>query len=156
MELLNIIASKFNASNVELLNKGWSDDTKYILTINNERYLLRLSNISLYDSKKRQYKYLKEIAKLDIYCSKIIDFGTIDNYLYMLFTYLEGKPAEEVLKNETNNLSAYSLGVNAGKYLKQIHSIKIIDYEPSIYDRFNNKLIKNLLLLYFALKHESK
>ena len=147
MELLNIIASKFNASNVELLNKGWSDDIKYILTINNERFLLRLSNISLYESKKRQYEYLKEIAKLDIYCSKIIDFGTIENYVYMLFTYLEGRPAEEVLKNETNKLSAYNLGVIAGQYLKQIHSIKISDDEPSIYDRFNNKLIKKIKAL---------
>ena len=93
---------KFNATNIEKLDKGWSKDVKYILTIQNEKYLLRLTDINEYEEKNKQYEYLKEISKLDIYCSKVISFGTIDDYVYMLFTYLEGTSAEEILINESS------------------------------------------------------
>ena len=142
---------KFNATNIEKLDKGWSKDVKYIMTIHDDKYLLRLTDINEYEEKKKQYEYLKQIAKLDIYCSKVISFGTIENYVYMLFTYLEGTSAEEILVNDSNyenkNLSGYALGYIAGTYLKKIHSVKIKDNGISIYDRFNEKLKRKIQAL---------
>ena len=48
---------------IEKLDKGWSKDVKYILTIHDEKYLLRLTDINEYEEKKKQYEYLKQIAK---------------------------------------------------------------------------------------------
>lgn len=40
-------------SDKEVINKGWSRDKKYCITDENwKRYLLRVSDISEYDSKK--------------------------------------------------------------------------------------------------------
>ena len=55
MKFLNDIIEKYNISFVEPLTKGWSKDKKYILFSQDKKYLLRLSNISLYNKKKEQF-----------------------------------------------------------------------------------------------------
>ena len=50
---LKTIKCSGNFKNIKPLNKGWSKDKKYIITNkDNSKYLLRISDISLYEKKK--------------------------------------------------------------------------------------------------------
>ena len=48
LNLNNIIELK-NVQSFKPLDKGWSKDKKYIITTDKEKYLLRISDISLYE-----------------------------------------------------------------------------------------------------------
>ena len=61
MKLFQDIIEKYNIKSVVPLTKGWSKDKKYILTSDDKRYLLRVSDISLYEKKKEQ-EYHGEIV----------------------------------------------------------------------------------------------
>ena len=93
---------KFNSiKNIVQLSKGWSKDQKYILEdTNGSRFLLRVSDKSLYEIKKKQFDFIKKIEELNIYCSKLIEFGYLkDERVYMIFSYLEGVDGTEALKD---------------------------------------------------------
>ena len=84
LDLNNIIELK-NVQSFKPLNKGWSKDKKYIVTTDKEKYLLRISDISLFEKKKEQFELLKKLEKLDINCSRPIAFGKIDDqHIYMI------------------------------------------------------------------------
>ena len=58
---LNNIVELNNVKSIEALNKGWSRDKKYIITTDKDKYLLRISDISLYEKKKnRRYDFKRK------------------------------------------------------------------------------------------------
>lgn len=129
---------------IEPLNKGWSKDIKYHIYTKDNEYLLRISDISLYDKKKRQFELLKEVDKLNINTSKPIDFGILnDNKIYMLLTWLEGKPASEYVKTLSDE-DAYMLGIEAGSILKKLHSINIPNDEKAWWDKYKDKIERKI------------
>jgi serine/threonine-protein kinase len=75
-----------NFKEIVPLNKGWSKDKKYIITNNdNSKYLLRISDISLYEKKKEQFELLKKVEQLNINASRPIEFGILnDTQIYMV------------------------------------------------------------------------
>lgn len=91
-----------------MLNQGWSNDCKYYIEdIQQQKFILRISDISLYDTKLAQYNYLKEINKLNINAPVPIEFGTFDNQVYMLLSWVHGDDALEVIPtlDEKANMS---------------------------------------------------
>lgn len=141
------IIEKYNINFVEPLNKGWSKDKKYILTNDSNKYLLRVSSPSLYTKKKEQYELLKKIESLDIYCSRAIEFGTLeDGNVYILLSYLEGQSAEDVLPNLSNE-EAYLLGIEAGKALQKLHSIPIKILNTSWKEKYYEKMPRKIKAL---------
>lgn len=114
-----------NFSKVELLEKGWSNDTKYYIEDkNNNKFLLRLSDVSLYDKKQFEFNLLKEVEKIGIGMPRPIEFGVIDNFVYLLLSWVDGIDAEKVILS-LDEKTQYFLAVKAGKILREIHSIKI-------------------------------
>lgn len=114
-------------NSIEKLTKGWSSDIKYkITTADNLVLLLRISDMSAYDAKKKEYEVIKKYAQQGIPMSMPIDFGVCnDNQnVYMLLTWVEGADLEEVLPTLTEE-EQYQLGWQAGKILKKIHSIEV-------------------------------
>ena len=112
---------------VEKITKGWSSDEKYkIVTDDGQTLLLRISDISAYDYKKKEYEIVEKYSKLGFAMSSPIDFGICNEgkNCYMLLTYVEGKDLEEALP-ELSEKEQYLLGREAGKILRKIHSIPI-------------------------------
>ena len=102
---------------VEPLLKGWSDDKKYIAYTDDFKYLLRVSDLSLYNKRLEQFNLLKEVEKLNLNTPKPISFGKLnDTEVYMLLSYVEGVPAQEYILNVTDD-EAYKLGIEAGNIL---------------------------------------
>ena len=147
MKKIQGIINKYNINFVEPLNKGWSRDKKYILTSETNKYLLRVSDSSLYNKKKEQYELLKRIEELDIYCSRAVDFGTLeDGSVFMVLTYLEGESAEDVLPSLSDE-EAYKLGIEAGKVLKKLHIIPIEVQEKSWWEKYKEKMPRKIKAL---------
>ena len=120
---------------------------KYILTSKDKKYLLRLSNISLYNKKKEQFELLKKIEKLDINCSRPVEFGKLDEEnIYMILTYLEGESCEDVLPRLTNE-EAYKLGIEAGQVLQKLHNIPVDTSNMSWKEKYKEKIPRKIKAL---------
>lgn len=130
------------------LTKGWSKDQKYILTSSDKNhFLLRISDKKLYDKKKKQFEALKHLEKLNIYCSRPLEFGTLTNGdVYILLSYLEGIDGKEAIKALTDE-KAYLLGIEAGQALKKLHSIEIPKQEDSWWEKYEIKVEKRITKL---------
>lgn len=110
---------------VQPISKGWSYDEKYYIeTSDGQKLLLRLSDKATYETKKTEFKYLKEIAKKNILMTKPIDFGMCEEgeKVFLLFSWVEGKDAEEIIPYLSKK-EQYRLGYQAGQILQKIHAV---------------------------------
>ena len=125
-ELKNIF-NKYEIIKCEPLTKGFSKDKKYIVEDSKGvKYILRISDVSVFEKRKNQFQILKQLNNLNVYCSKPIDFGMIDdNNCYTLLSWIDGIDAREAIKNMSDKES-YLLGIEAGIILKKIHNLDII------------------------------
>lgn len=126
------------------INKGWSADNKYLIKDdNNNKYLLRISSIDQYDKKLIEFNYLKKLEKIGLSMCKPIEFGTCDDGVYIILSWIEGVDAQEYILNLSNK-EQYEYGIIAGKELLKIHSLKapsnIFDWE----EKFNKKIDRKI------------
>lgn len=146
---LNNIPQFSSWVSIEPLNKGWSKDKKFIVTDkNSNKFVLRISNISTYEKREKQFNLLKLLKPLNLNCPKPIAFEKLnDDEIYMLITYLEGVPASKYVRVASDEES-YSLGVEAGKILKTIHNLSktdITEYpKQSWYEKYIEKIEKKI------------
>lgn len=112
---------------IVLIEKGYSMDKKYLVTTDlGEHLLLRISNVSEYDIKKKEYDIIRKFAKLGFIMSEPHSFGICNNgnSVYMILSWVEGKDLEDEL-GKLSEQQQYLLGRQAGKILKEIHSISV-------------------------------
>ena len=129
---------------VELLNKGWSTDKKYIVkTKSGENLLLRISDSEAFEQKKKEYEIICKYAKLGFEMSKPVAFGLCDNeeHIYMLLTWVEGEDLEEALPKLSKE-EQYELGRSAGRILRQIHSIPVAQEDIPTQTKKAKKLLQ--------------
>ncbi|MBR3863861.1 MAG: phosphotransferase [Clostridia bacterium] len=139
------IIKKYGVVKYEKLNKGWSRDTKLILTDKKEnKYLLRISNGELFEKKKEQFELLQRLKALEINCSKPIEFGRLsDGRVYTLLSWLEGISAEESV-SKMSDLQAYNIGVEGGKALKELHKIPVKLPDTTWWQKYSAKIPKKI------------
>ena len=107
----------------EKINNGWSTDIKYLIKDdNNNKYLLRISSIDQYDKKLIEFNYLKKLEEIGLSMCKPIEFGTCDDGVYIILSWIEGVDAQEYILNLSNK-EQYEYGIIAGKELLKIHSL---------------------------------
>ncbi len=107
----------------EPINKGWSSDKKYCVTDKNgTRYLLRVSDIAEYDKKKSEFDMMKQVAALGVPMCQPIEFGTCDEGVYSIQSWIDGEDAEEIIPI-LSDTEQYVYGLEAGRILRKIHSI---------------------------------
>lgn len=126
---------------IKPINKGWSSDKKYYIeTVMNERMLLRIADISVYDKKKSEFEMMKRTAECGVPMSQPVDFGICDNgkSVYSLLTWCDGEDAEIVLPKMTET-EQYELGVKSGQILREIHHIPAPDVQEQWETLFNRK-----------------
>lgn len=128
---LSDIAGSQNWLQVKKINKGWSSDQKYLITANDgEQLLLRISDISQHDQKKKEYEMIVKFSSLGFPMSFPRAFGICNEgkSIYMLLTWVEGVDLESAL-TELSEEEQYRLGRKAGEILKKIHSISVPEAE---------------------------
>lgn len=129
---------------VEKIDKGWSNDIKYmVITEYEEKLLLRISDISKFEAKKKEYKIISKFSKQGFKMSMPVEFGTCNNAqnVYILLTWLDGSDLEQALPMLSEN-EQYNIGFGAGKILKNLHSIRVDEIDIPHETRLNKKMLQ--------------
>ena len=131
---------------VDLVPKGWFRDAKYYIeTDQNEKLLLRISDISEYQRKEMEYEALRKLDGCSILMSRPVAFGTCNagNSVFMITTWIDGIAAEEALPRLTPR-KQYDLGCVAGRALKELHKVPAPEGQPDWAERFSRKIDRNI------------
>lgn len=129
----------------ELITKGWSSDRKYCVTDElGTRYLLRVSDIEQYDKKLAEFNFMKQVASLGVPMCKPVEFGTLEDGVYSIQSWIDGEDAEEVMLRYSED-KQYAYGVDAGCILKRIHSIPTPADAEDWEIRFNRKIDRKIM-----------
>lgn len=129
---------------IEEIKQGWSKDEKYRITTKDGRHLLlRLSELSTFEKRKKQFALLKEIKRQSIKANEPIAFGECDGKVFMLLTYLEGTDARMAILH-LSSFEQYNMGIKAGEILKKLHALPVEDALPSWKERYQNKIFKKI------------
>ena len=84
--------------NFESITKGWSEDKKYcVTTADGIKYLLRITPISRYETRKSLFAMLEQVAALGIPMCVPVEFGTCDDGVYSIQSWIDGEDLETVL-----------------------------------------------------------
>lgn len=126
------------------VNKGWSKDKKYCVTDEKgNKFLLRVSPLEQYDSKKLEFELMEKVAALGVPMCMPLEFGTNDEGVYSIQTWIDGTDAEEILQ-ELSCEEQYDYGFESGKFLQKIHSIPAPKETEDWEERFNRKADRNI------------
>jgi aminoglycoside phosphotransferase (APT) family kinase protein len=132
---------------IKKINEGWSADSKfYIEDYEGNKLLLRISDISDYCNKLKEFEFIKKCNTLGFSMSQEIeiDICNNENNVYMLLTWVEGYSLNNVISDFTDN-EQYELGLQAGRILNAIHSLKMEPTDNFIeYDK-KDKMLANLI-----------
>lgn len=124
----------------EPILKGWSGDQKYCVTDENgKKYLLRISDITQQDRKKREFEMMRQVAALGVPMCLPLELGICSEGVYSLQSWIEGQDAETVIAS-LSDTEQYAYGLEAGKILKKIHSIPAPESQEDWETRFNRKM----------------
>ena len=123
----------------EPITKGWSEDKKYCVTIKDgTKYLLRISPISRYEMRKFLFAMMEQVAALDIPMCTPVEFGTCDDGVYVLHSWIYGEDLRDIMP-KLSDTEQYILGLKSGDILRKMHSIPAPDTQEEWESRFNKK-----------------
>lgn len=126
------------------IEKGWSADKKYcITTADGTKYLLRVTPREKSAGREEMFQMTRKAAALGIPMPRPIEFGVCDEGVYIIETWVDGQDAEENIPCLPAP-EQYSLGLDAGRILKKIHSLPAPDTQPDWAIRFSGKIDRNI------------
>ena len=121
----------------EPINKGWSSDKKYCVTDENgTQYLLRVSDMAQHETKQSEFNMMKQVASFGVPMCQPIEFGTCEDGVYSIQSWIDGEDAEQVMSSYSDT-EQYVYGLEAGRILRKIHSIPAPATQEDWEIRFN-------------------
>ena len=141
------------------IKKGWSGDKKYCVTDTaGTRYLLRITPLSRYETRKSLFSMMQTVASLDVPMCAPIEFGTcrkqlisvkassgnpgsadfIEEGVYSIQSWIDGDDLETLLPHLTET-EQYVLGLKSGEIIRKIHQIPAPEDQEEWAARFNRK-----------------
>lgn len=128
----------------EPIAKGWSGDQKYCVTAEDgTKYLLRISPLEQYERKKNEFERMQCAAALGIPMCLPVEFGTCKEGIYSLQSWIDGADAEKIVPT-LSDTEQYVYGLEAGRILRQIHSVPVPKPQEDWEIRFNRKLDRKI------------
>jgi len=109
-----------NMKSAEIIEGGFSDDVKLLVTVGDERYLVRRSDKSVFLKKEQEFMMLRRLESLGIEAPKAFGLHVDDRYVYLVLSYLEGEDGTRLLPKIAKD-SQYALGQDAGRWLARLH-----------------------------------
>ena len=123
-ELKSLLNSDFKYKKIQA---GFSTDIKYKLICTNNMYLLRMSNLDMYENRFAEFQIMESLSKIGVKCNKPVHFNKFEEVspkiCYSLFHFIDGVDAESALGKNSNKVQ-YNIGLEAGRDLKKINSLK--------------------------------
>ncbi len=128
------------------IEKGWSGDRKFCaLDAQGRKYLLRISPLEQYERKKEECALSQKVAALHVPMCRPIAFGTCEEGVYAIQSWIDGVDAEEMLPSFAKE-TQYAYGAEAGCILKIIHQIPAPENLESWEIRFDRKIDRKLAM----------
>jgi aminoglycoside phosphotransferase (APT) family kinase protein len=125
------------------INKGWSNDDKYHVKTKGKDYLLRISPLDMLPVIKRLADITRKLEGLGVPISKPVEITEKDNCIHGLYSWVQGVDMIDVISTYSKK-DQYKYGIDAGAYLKLIHTIKAPDFIEPWDLRFNRKIDRNI------------
>lgn len=123
-----------------LIEKGWSCDKKYCaVTEDGTKYLLRITPTEKSSTRHEMFRMQQQVAELGVPICEPLEFGTCDEGIYMIQTWIDGNDAEDFIINLSDE-DTYNYGVKSGEILKVIHSIPAPLEQENWESRFNKRI----------------
>lgn len=102
----------------EPIDKGWSSDKKYCITTDNgEKFLMRVTPKENSANHVNMFRILQQVATLGVSMCKPIELGKYDENVYTIYTWIDGKDAEEIIPFLEES-EQYNYGLDVGKSLR--------------------------------------
>jgi aminoglycoside phosphotransferase (APT) family kinase protein len=138
IDLLAIVPELLDCIRLELIQKGYSSDSKYIAYDRDDQplYLLRTYTLEEEARKQQEFHVLEQMRDQDVLCSWPITIGVLQDHAmgYMLLSYIDGGDATDELPLLSES-EQYEIGLQAGAELQKIHQIHAPDIIEPWYDR---------------------
>src|SRR5450759_5108896 len=101
------------------------------------------------------FRMMQRVATLGVPMCKPVEFGTCDEGVYALHTWIYGEDAEDVIPT-LSDTEQYTYGLEAGRILKTIHSIPAPATQEDWETRFNRKIDRKIQMYNdFPIKYEN-
>jgi len=124
---------------IEYIAKGWSEDKKYCVTTSaGVKYLLRITHISRYETRKSLFAMLEQVAALGIPMCTPVEFGTCKDGVYSIQSWIYGEDLETVMPTFSET-KQYILGLKSGEIVRRMHSIPAPVTQEDWETHFNRK-----------------
>ena len=128
------------------IEKGWSSDRKYrVKTAEGEDFLLRITPKEKEDGCTALNRLMQRVAELDVSVSRTAAFGTCDEGIYSLQTWVNGEDAGDVLPM-LPDIEQYMHGLTAGRILRKLHTLPAPEDIPDWATRFNQKIDRKIAM----------
>jgi aminoglycoside phosphotransferase (APT) family kinase protein len=128
---------------LEKIERGWSEDVKYIITCPKGKYLLRVTDIRLLSKKAKEISVIELVGTLNINTPKFIEMQTLEDMVLMVLTFIEGEDAIKVIPT-LPTATQYRLGYASGKILWSIHHLTHNLVQESDFLKTKNKILDRL------------
>lgn len=128
----------------EAVEKGWSGDGKYcVADAKGNRYLLRTAPIAQARQKKDEFYWMQQAEQTGIPMCRPLYLTETETEIHTLHSWIDGDDAENIIPTLPAS-KQFSYGLQAGKYLKSIHSIPAPESIPEWEGRFNAKIDRKI------------
>ena len=140
---LNKFADLIPVESLEKIDRGWSEDVKYIITCRKGKFLLKVSDISYLKRKAKEISVIELVSTLGVNTPQFIEMQTLEDMILMVLTYIEGKDAIHVIPTLPTP-TQYRLGHAAGRLLWQIHHLTHNLYQESDFTKMKTKILDRI------------
>lgn len=125
---------------LEKVDKGWSKDQKFCaVKADGSKSLIRISPMAQYEGKKAEFEMMRRADAAGVNMCRAIELGTCPEGVYSIQSWIEGRELEEVLPL-LSEAQRYAYGMEAGRILRNIHSLPILVQLEPWESRFNRKM----------------
>ena len=125
----------------ELISKGYSEEVKYKV-IADKKYFLKISPQSFTKKKELELNYISDL-KNEMKFPKLIEVKYKSDSILSLYEWIDGVDFREYVIQLTDK-ELYQYGIQAGEFLKKIHSIYIEEYSDNWEEYYIKKSMKKI------------
>ena len=125
----------------EFISKGYSEEKKYKVTAD-KNYFLKISPLSFTKKKELELKYISVLEK-EVKFPKLIELRYESDSIHSLYEWIDGVDIRDYVTRLTGK-ELYQYGIQAGEFLKKIHSIFIEEESVNWKEYYAQKSMKKI------------
>ncbi|MGT2756868.1 aminoglycoside phosphotransferase family protein [Streptococcus ovuberis] len=136
------LLSKRDLSNLQEITKGYSSEKKYKI-VGDQAYFLKISPLSFAERKRLEMKYLRDLSTTSLKQAQLLEVAFQEDKMLSLYNWIDGKDFRD-LATTLSAQELYAYGIQAGSYLRDIHSLPIdekpLNWEEHYRAKINRKI----------------